>query len=318
MKIVVLDGYTLNPGDISWDPIEKWGDMTCHDRTPDEKIVERIGDAQIILTNKTPLSRQTLQQCPKLRYIGVLATGYNIIDVDAAAEQGITVTNVPGYSTQAVAQFTMALLLEFCHHVQRHSDSVMAGDWIRSQDFSYWNYPMNELSGKTIGLVGYGQIGRQVARLAQAFDMQVLASRQSKKPDEEGLATVVDFEKVLSQSDIISLHCPQTKTTTGIINAKAIRSMKDGVYLINTARGGLVVDADIREALETGKLAGYAADVLSQEPMPENHPLLGAPNTILTPHIAWAAKQTRMRLLQITADNLEAFLAGEAKNVVNS
>ena len=316
MKIVVLDGYTLNPGDITWAPLEKLGNLIIFDRTPEDEIVSRIGDAEIILTNKTPITAETMAACPNLKYIGVLATGYNIIDVENARSKGIVVANVPGYSTMAVAQLTFAFLLEFCHHVQKHSDSVMAGDWIKSEDFAYWHYPMMELEGKTLGLIGFGQIAKQVARLGRAYGMQVIATRRNNKTEDADIP-IVSLEQILAQSDVISLHCPQTGETTGMINAAAINKMKKGALLINTARGGLVVDTDLKKALEAGHLAGYAADVLAKEPMQPEHPLLGVDDVLLTPHIAWAPKQTRIRLMQMTAENLQAYLQGQPKNVVN-
>ncbi|MDD3867961.1 MAG: D-2-hydroxyacid dehydrogenase [Eubacteriales bacterium] len=318
MKLVVLDGHTLNPGDLDWQPLAALGDLTVYPRTSPDAIVERIGDADIILTNKTPISAGTLEHCPNLRYIGVLATGFNIIDTRAAAARGIVVTNIPGYSTQAVAQMTFALILELCNHVQKHSDSVMRGDWNRAEDFCYWNEPLTELAGMTLGLIGFGQIGRQVARLAAAFDLRVLAAvRDPAAVSDAGSVELTDLPTVIRQADIISLHVPQTEETTGMINAERLSRMKRGAWLINTARGGLIEDIAVRDALVSGQLGAYAADVLSIEPMPEEHPLTGAPNLLLTPHIAWAPQQTRRRLMQIAADNIKAYRHGRIQNQVN-
>ncbi|MDD2580288.1 MAG: D-2-hydroxyacid dehydrogenase [Eubacteriales bacterium] len=318
MKLVVLDGHTLNPGDLDWQPLAALGDLTVYPRTSPDAIVERIGDADIILTNKTPISAGTLEHCPNLRYIGVLATGFNIIDTRAASARGIVVTNIPGYSTQAVAQMTFALILELCNHVQKHSDSVMRGDWNRAEDFCYWNEPLTELAGMTLGLIGFGQIGRQVARLAAAFDLRVLAAvRDPAAVSDAGSVELTDLPTVIRQADIISLHVPQTEETTGMINAERLSRMKRGAWLINTARGGLIEDIAVRDALVSGQLGAYAADVLSTEPMPEEHPLTGAPNLLLTPHIAWAPQQTRRRLMQIAADNIKAYRHGRIQNQVN-
>ncbi len=318
MKLVVLDGHTLNPGDLDWQPLAALGDLTVYPRTSPDAIVERIGDADIILTNKTPISAGTLEHCPNLRYIGVLATGFNIIDTRAASARGIVVTNIPGYSTQAVAQMTFALILELCNHVQKHSDSIMRGDWNRAEDFCYWNEPLTELAGMTLGLIGFGQIGRQVARLAAAFDLRVLAAvRDPAAVSDAGSVELTDLPTVIRQADIISLHVPQTEETTGMINAERLSRMKRGAWLINTARGGLIEDIAVRDALVSGQLGAYAADVLSTEPMPEEHPLTGAPNLLLTPHIAWAPQQTRRRLMQIAADNIKAYRHGRIQNQVN-
>lgn len=318
MKLVILDGHTLNPGDLDWQPLADLADLMVYPRTPADAIVERIGDADMVLTNKTPISAATLEHCPDLRYIGVLATGYNVIDLHAATDRGIVVTNIPGYSTQAVAQMTFALILELCHHVQRHSDSVMRGDWNRSEDFCYWQHPLTELAGMTLGLVGFGQIGRQVARIAGAFDLRVLAAvRDPEAVSDAGSVELTDLAAVIRQSDIVSLHVPQTEETAGMINTERLAQMKRGAWLINTARGGLIDDASVRAALDSGQLGAYAADVLSTEPMPADHPLSGAPNLLLTPHIAWAPRQTRRRLMQIAADNITAFHEGRTQNRVN-
>ena len=321
MKIVVLDGYTLNPGDLSWKGIEQFGDLQVFDRTGNnnEDILKNIGDAAVVFTNKTPLPKEVLKEAPKLKYIGVLATGYNVIDVKAAKDLGIVVTNVPTYGTQAVAQFTMALLLEMCHHVGNHAKAVKDGEWTKSLDFCFWNSPLIELDGKTLGIIGFGSIGQATAKIGQAFGLKILAYSRSKKTElETETCKYVSLDELLKSSDIISLHCPQTDATTGIINKNNIDKMKDGVKLINTARGGLIVEEDLKEALNSGKISGAAVDVVSTEPIKANNPLLNAKNCIITPHIAWASKAARARLMQTTVDNLKAFLEDNPVNVVNS
>ncbi len=314
-KIVVLDGYVLNPGDLSWKPLESLGSVTVYDRTPAEKIVERIADADIILTNKTPITRQTLLDCPSVKYVGALATGFNTIDIAAAKELGVAVTNVPAYSTEAVAQFTMALLLEVCHHVGEHSRGVMAGDWVRSIDFCYWQYPQIELAGKTFGIIGMGKIGQAAGKLADAFGMKVLyhAHHPRELPYP---ATFCSLEDLLAQSDVISLHCPLTDETAAIINPHTISMMKKDAILLNTARGPLVDEQAVADALKEGKLAGYAADVVGREPMAADSPLLGAPRCILTPHIAWASHAARGRLMDVAIGNVFAFCEGKRQNRV--
>ena len=314
-KIVVLDGYVLNPGDLSWKPLESLGSVTVYDRTPAEKIVERIADADIILTNKTPITRQTLLDCPSVKYVGALATGFNTIDIAAAKELGVAVTNVPAYSTDAVAQFTMALLLEVCHHVGEHSRGVMAGDWVRSIDFCYWQYPQIELAGKTFGIIGMGKIGQAAGKLADAFGMKVLyhAHHPRELPYP---ATFCSLEDLLAQSDVISLHCPLTDETAAIINPHTISMMKKDAILLNTARGPLVDEQAVADALKEGKLTGYAADVVGREPMAADSPLLGAPRCILTPHIAWASHAARGRLMDVAIGNVFAFWEGKRQNRV--
>ena len=314
-KIVVLDGYVLNPGDLSWKPLESLGSVTVYDRTPAEKIVERIADADIILTNKTPITRQTLLDCPSVKYVGALATGFNTIDIAAAKELGVAVTNVPAYSTDAVAQFTMALLLEVCHHVGEHSRGVMAGDWVRSIDFCYWQYPQIELAGKTFGIIGMGKIGQAAGKLADAFGMKVLyhAHHPRELPYP---ATFCSLEDLLAQSDVISLHCPLTDETAAIINPHTISMMKKDAILLNTARGPLVDEQAVADALKEGKLTGYAADVVGREPMAADSPLLGAPRCILTPHIAWASHAARGRLMDVAIGNVFAFCEGKRQNRV--
>ena len=314
-KIVVLDGYVLNPGDLSWKPLESLGSVTVYDRTPVEKIVERIADADIILTNKTPITRQTLLDCPSVKYVGALATGFNTIDIAAAKELGVAVTNVPAYSTDAVAQFTMALLLEVCHHVGEHSRGVMAGDWVRSIDFCYWQYPQIELAGKTFGIIGMGKIGQAAGKLADAFGMKVLyhAHHPRELPYP---ATFCSLEDLLAQSDVISLHCPLTDETAAIINPHTISMMKKDAILLNTARGPLVDEQAVADALKEGKLTGYAADVVGREPLAADSPLLGAPRCILTPHIAWASHAARGRLMDVAIGNVFAFCEGKRQNRV--
>ncbi|WP_248723642.1 D-2-hydroxyacid dehydrogenase [Seonamhaeicola sp. ML3] len=320
MKIVVLDGYTLNPGDLNWSALEAYGDLTVHDRTPYdvETVIKTIGDAQIIYTNKTPLPKEVLEKVPQVKFIGVLATGYNVVDVDTAKSLSMIVTNVPAYSTQSVAQFTMALLLEMCHRVGDHSRAVHDEDWVNSVDFCFWNYPLIELEGKTLGIIGFGQIGQAVARVAQAFGLNILVFSRTKKADfESETLQFVDLDLLFKKSDIITLHCPLFDSTQGIINSANIKKMKDGVMIINTARGGLVIEQDLADALNSGKLAAAALDVVSVEPMQSDNPLLKANNCIITPHIAWAPKEARLRLLNITIDNLKAYLNGKPINVVN-
>ncbi|MCR5042163.1 MAG: D-2-hydroxyacid dehydrogenase [Clostridia bacterium] len=313
-KIVVLDGYTLNPGDLSWDGISKLGELTVYDRTPSGKTVERIGDASIVLTNKTPIDRAVMEACPDMRYIGVLATGYNIIDTAAASEKGVTVTNVPAYSTQSVAQLTFALLLELCNRVGLHSDSVHAGTGNPYGDFCYYLTPQTELAGKTLGVVGFGRIGRAVAKIAMAMGMEVVYYNRREVPGDG--AKAVSFGELLKRSDVVTLHCPQTAGNLKMINAETIAKMKTGAMLINDARGGLVDERALADALIGGKLAGAAVDVLSSEPISQDNPLLTAPNCIITPHIAWASTEARVRLMKMTEENLKAYLAGDPVNTV--
>lgn len=320
MKIVVLDGYTLNPGDLSWDGIRQCGELTVHDRTgfAPENVIKTIGDADIIFTNKTPLPKSVLEKVPSVKYIGVLATGYNVVDTVAAKESGITVTNIPIYGTTAVAQFTLALLLEMCHHVGSHSEAVKKGDWTNSIDFCFWNYPLIELAGKTMGLIGFGRIGQATAKIAQAFGLNILAFDSYQNPDlESETCKYASLDDLLANSDIISLHCPLFEGTMGIINKGSIAKMKDGVMIINTSRGPLVVEQDLCDALNSGKVAGAAVDVVSAEPIAAGNPLLKAKNCIITPHIAWAPKESRTRLMNTAVENLAAFLNGTPINVVN-
>lgn len=318
MKIVVLDGCAANSGDISWDSLAQYGELTVYDRTDDADVIARIGDAELITTNKTVIDRHAMESCPKLKYIGVLATGYNVVDLDAAKEHGIVVTNVPAYSTDAVAQFTFALLLELANQVGVHNSSVKDGGWVRSKDFSYSVMPTMELYGKTMGIIGYGSIGQRVADIAHAFGMNVLVSSiTEKKLPEGGWIRWVSREELFAEADVISIHCPLFPETKGMINRETIGLMKRTTLVINTARGGCIVEQDLADALNSGRIAGAAVDVVSQEPMKEDNPLLTAKNIIITPHIAWAPREVRQRLLQIAGDNMGAFLAGHPINVVN-
>lgn len=320
MKIVVLDGYTENPGDLSWEPLNKLGDLVVYDRTPGILAAERIADAEVVFTNKTEITKEILEKCKALKYIGVLATGYNVVDVEAARDLGITVTNIPSYGTAAVAQYTMALLLELCHHAGEHSDCVKRGEWSANQDWCFWKYPLWELDAKTIGIVGYGRIGQAVGRLAQAFGMGVVFYDEAvfSRDQQTQYCRQVSWEELLSSSDVISLHCPLTEKNKGLINKDSIGRMKPGVFILNDARGPLIVEQDLAAALEKGTVAGAALDVVSVEPIRTDNPLLKAPNIIITPHIAWAPKESRQRLMNIAVSNLEAFQKGNPVNVVNN
>ncbi|MEY8356003.1 D-2-hydroxyacid dehydrogenase [Lachnospiraceae bacterium 54-53] len=317
MKIVVLDGYTENPGDISWGEMEKLGELTVYDRTPAELTQMRIGDAELVITNKTAITADILLHCPNVKYIGVLATGYNVINTAAAKERSIPVCNIPTYGTTAVAQYVMALLLEICHHVADHSASVKNGDWSACADFCYWNYPLMELAGKTLGIIGFGRIGQATAKLAAAFGMKILA--YDEHPNETGrlYGTYVSLDQLYAESDVISLHCPLFPSTEGLINKKSIARMKDGVILINTSRGPLIVEQDLADALNSKKVAYAACDVVSAEPIRPDNPLLGCYHSIITPHIAWAPKESRQRLMDIAVSNVKAFLCGTPENRVN-
>ncbi len=318
MKIVVLDGHAENPGDLSWEPLAELGALTVYPRTPPELVAERIGDAGIVLVNKTELTEAVFAACPSIRCVGVLATGYNVVDTAAARRRGIDVCNVPAYGTAAVAQFTFALMLELCHHAGEHSRSARSGEWTASRDFCYWNHPQIELAGKTLGIIGFGRIGRNVARIAKAFGMTVLANGSGRRePEPEDGVRFVPPDRLLAESDFISLHCPLTDATRGLVGKENIAKMKTGVRIVNTARGALIVESDLAAALESGKVAGAAVDVLSTEPPAAENPLLRAPGCIVTPHIAWAAKESRERLMKIAVGNVRAFLAGKPVNVVN-
>ncbi|MBR1911476.1 MAG: D-2-hydroxyacid dehydrogenase [Treponema sp.] len=314
MKIVILDGNALNPGDLSWKPLEQFGTVTVYPRTNDEDVVKRIGDSDIILLNKINITEDIISHCPNLKYIGVQATGYNVVDLEACRRHNITVTNVPSYSTAGVAQLVFAFISEFACHVQLHSNSVMAGDWTRAKDFCYWKTPLMETYGKTIGIFGYGNIGSRVARIAEAYGMHVQVCTRTPKPD---IKNAVTFETLLKTSDIITLHAPLTPQTKEIINEKTLSLMKKNAILINTARGTLVDERSVRKALDAGTIAGYAADVVASEPMAMDSPLINAPNCLITPHIAWAAVETRQRLLSIVVNNVKAFTEGHPQNVVS-
>jgi len=318
IKIVVLDGHALNPGDLKWEALRAIGELQVFDRTADDQIVAHAHEAEIILTNKTRLSAQILRQLKSTRYIGVLATGYDVVDVQAARELNISVTNIPTYGTASVAQFTFALLLELCHHVGLHSEATRAGEWSRSTDFSFWKAPLVELAGKTIGLIGLGQIGRRVAEIALAFEMRVVAADAVRSPVPDWPRfRWCDVDELLPQADVVSLHCPLQPQTQGIINAKSLATMKPSAFLINTSRGPLVIERDLAEALNNQGLGGAAVDVLSSEPPSPDNPLLHAKNCIVTPHIAWASKEARTRLLNTAIANVRAFLGGHPVNLVN-
>ena len=317
MKIVVLDGYAENPGDISWAPLEALGALTVYDRTASPLIAERIGDAQIAVTNKTPLTRAVIDACPNLKAIAVLATGYNVVDTAYARKKNIPVMNVPVYGTDNVAQYAIALLLEACSHIGHHDHSVHAGDWTRSVDFCYWQRPLIEVSGKTAGIIGFGRIGMAVARILRAMHVRVLAYSRTERTEGRTLADYVPLDELLAQSDFIFLHCPLTPETEGIVNATNIAKMKDGVIIVNNGRGQLIVEEDLAAALTRGKVGGAAVDVASSEPIAADNPLLHAPNCIITPHISWATKEARERIMQMTASNVRAFMDGKPTNVVN-
>ncbi len=318
MKIVVLDGYTLNPGDLNWKGFEQLGSLEVYDRTDASLILQRVQGAELLLTNKTPLTAETLKQSKSLRYIGVLATGYNIVDVKAAKELGIPVSNIPTYGTASVAQFAFALLLELCHNVRLHSDAARGGEWTNNKDWCFWKSPLVELAGKTMGIVGFGRIGREVGKIANAMGMRVIAhdSVQTNPPNYDGFRWA-GLEELLKESDVVSLHCPLFPETQGLMNSRRLALMKPSAFLLNNSRGPLIVDQDLADALNSGKLAGAAVDVLSVEPPSASNPLLSAKNCLVTPHISWATEEARSRLMALAVDNTKAFLAGKPQNVVN-
>ena len=317
MKIVILDGYTENPGDLSWEGFENLGELIVYDRTPADKVIERIGDAEVVILNKTPLTEATMGACPNIKYIGVLATGYNVVDVAAAKERGIPVCNIPTYGTAEVAQFAIALLLEICHHIGAHGAAVQAGRWESCVDWCFWDYPLIALAGKTLGLIGFGRIGQATGRIAKAFGMHVIAFDEFENDAGREIGEYVSLDELLERSDVISLHCPLFPSTEGIINKENIAKMKDGVIIINTSRGPLIVEQDLADALNSGKVYAAGVDVVSKEPIEGSNPLLKAKNCIITPHIAWAPKESRIRLMDIAVENLQAFIDGNPVNVVN-
>ena len=318
MKIVILDGKALNPGDLSYDHLNQYGDVTIYQRTKtEEETIERIGDAEIVLVNKVPITEAVLNACPNIKLICVQATGYNIVDCKACTARGIPVTNVPTYGTAAVAQFTMALILEMCHRIGLHNHSVHQGDWTKAESFCYWMTPQMELAGKTLGIIGFGRIGQAVGKLATAFGMKVITYNRSQSEEGRKIAEYVDLETLFTQSDIISLHCPLFPETEKIINSVNIAKMKDGAMLVNTARGGLVDEEALVDALQSGKLRYAAVDVVSQEPMNADNPLLKTRKCIITPHIAWAPVESRQRLMDCVEENIRSYLSGQPQNVVN-
>jgi glycerate dehydrogenase len=318
MKIVVLDAYPLNHGDLSWDKLLTIGEVALYERTPADKIKERSTGAEVLITNKTPIKEEIINSLPNLKYIGVLATGYNIVDTSAAKRRKIIVTNVPAYSTMSVAQLTFALLLELCHHVQRHSDSVMEDKWADSVDFSYWDFPLIELSGKTMGIIGFGNIGKKVADIASVLGMNVMAaSRHHTYQTERKNFRWAEINEVLEYADVVSIHCPLSPETKGLMNAENLSRMKKSAFLLNTSRGPLVVEQDLADALNNGIIAGAGIDVLSIEPPAKNNPLFKAKNCLITPHIAWATREARVRLMEIAVNNVAAFIEGKPLNVVN-
>jgi len=318
MKIVILDGYTLNPGDLSWDALQQLGNVHIYDRTPQNQVVERAKDAEVVFSNKTPLGEDLLHQLPKLKFIGVLATGYNIINIQVAKQNGVVVSNVPGYGTPSVVQMTFALLLELCQHVQHHSNTVLNGKWSASKDFCYWDYPLVELENKTIGIIGFGDIGSKVGDVATAFGMNIIGnSRTQTDQSHRKNFKWASVPELLEQSDVVSIHCPLTPETKGLINKENLQLMKPSAILLNTSRGPVIIDEDLAVALNNEVIAGAGIDVLSTEPPPAGNPLFTAKNCIITPHIAWATKEARSRLMDITVNNLKAFINGNPVNVVN-
>ena len=320
MKIVILDGYTENPGDLSWEALAALGGLTVYDRTSltdEQEAIDRIGDAEVVITNKTPLTARILDACPSVRYIAVLATGYNVVDVAYAREKGIPVSNVPTYGTASVAQFAIAMLLEICHHVADHSESVHRGDWEKSPDFCYWNSPLIELDHKVMGIIGFGRIGQQTGRIAKALGMKILAYDKTESESGRRIAEYTDLDTLLASSDVIALHCPLFPDTREIVNAASISKMKDGVIILNNSRGPLVAEQDLADALNSGKVYAAGLDVVSSEPIRGDNPLLKAKNCFITPHISWAPKESRQRIMDCTVENVKAYLAGNPVNVVN-
>ena len=320
MKIVILDGYTENPGDLSWDGFRRLGDLVVYDRTPQDDVNEciaRVGDAEVVLTNKTPVPAAVIDACRNIRYIGVLATGFNVVDTEAARARGIPVCNVPAYGTDAVGQFAIALLLEICHHIGHHDGAVHEGRWESCPDYCFWDYPLIELAGKTMGIIGFGRIGQATGRIARALGMRVLACDVNPSDGGREIAAYTDLDTLLAESDVVSLHCPLLPSTQGMINRDSIAGMKDGVILLNNSRGQLIVEQDLADALNSGKVYAAGIDVVYTEPILGDNPLLTAKNCIITPHISWAPRESRQRLMDIAVSNLESFLAGKPVNAVN-
>lgn len=320
MKIVILDGYTENPGDLSWEELEKLGELTVYDRTnvnDEQEIISRIGNAEVVITNKTPIRKSTIDACQNMKYIAVLATGYNVIDIGYAKDKGICVSNVPAYGTASVSQYSVALLLEICHHIGHHSESVHAGNWSKNPDWCYWDYPLIELEGKTAGIIGFGRIGQAEGRVLKALGMTVLANDIYPTDAGRAIAEYVEIDELFARADVISLHCNLTEENTAFINKASIVKMKDGVILINNARGQLINEQDVADALNSGKIAAAGLDVVYTEPIKEDNPLLSAKNCIITPHISWAPKESRQRIMDMTVDNVKSYIAGAPINVVN-
>ena len=320
MKIVILDGYVENPGDLSWEGFEKLGELTVYDRSPldnDDELIRRIGEADALITNKTPVSRKVMEACKNIKYIGVLATGYNIVDYRAAREKGIPVSNIPTYGTDAVGQFAIGLLLEICHHIGHHDLAVKEGRWEKSADWCFWDFPLIELAGKTLGIIGFGRIGQTTGKVAKALGMVVIANDEVQNSSGAAIAEYVSRDEIYARSDVIALHCPLFPSTEGMINRESIAKMKDGVIILNNSRGPLIVEQDLADALNSGKVFAAGLDVVSSEPIKGDNPLLKAKNCIITPHISWAPIESRIRLMNIAVDNLRAFVDGKPINVVN-
>lgn len=320
MKIVILDGYTENPGDLSWSGFEQLGELKVYERTDinnDDEIINRIGNAEIVYTNKTPINKHVLKSCKSIKFIGVLATGYNVIDIETAKNMGIIVSNIPTYGTSAVAQFTLALLLEICHHVGHHNDAVKSGRWTQNKDWCFWDYPLIELHGKTAGIIGFGRIGEATGKLLKSLGMNIITATEDYREEQKEIAELVSLDELLSRADVISLHCPLLPSTEGIINKSNINKMKDGVIILNASRGPLIIDEDLADGLNSGKIYAAGLDVVSVEPIKMDNPLLKAKNCFITPHIAWASKESRSRLMDIAVENLKAFIDGKPQNIVN-